>query len=113
MSDCLFCKIVAGEIPADVVYRDENVVAFKDINPQAPVHLLVIPVKHIAKVTEPQAADGEMLSSIYKTIRLLAEKFQLDKGFRIVTNCGDEGGQTVYHLHFHLLGQRKLDWPPG
>lgn len=113
MSDCLFCKIVDKKIPADIVYRDDNVVAFRDINPQAPVHLLVVPVKHIEKLTDTQAADGKMLATIYTTIQKLAKEFKLDNGFRVVTNCGDDGGQTVYHIHFHILGQRQLKWPPG
>lgn len=113
MSDCLFCKIVDGKIPAEVVYRDDQVVAFKDVNPQAPVHLLVIPVKHIEKLTDAQVVDGKMLAAIYTTIQKLAEEFKLDNGFRVVTNCGDDGGQTVYHIHFHILGQRQLKWPPG
>jgi histidine triad (HIT) family protein len=110
---CLFCKIVKGEIPADIVHRDDQVVAFRDISPQAPVHILVIPVKHIASLTEPEASNGEMLSKIFAVIQKIAADMKLDKGFRVVTNCGSDGGQTVDHIHFHVLGKRSLTWPPG
>ncbi|GAB1354560.1 MAG TPA: histidine triad nucleotide-binding protein [Candidatus Rifleibacterium sp.] len=113
MEQCLFCKIVDGKIPAEIVYRDDSVVAFKDINPQAPVHVLVIPVKHVAKLTDPAASDGKMLSQIFATIARLAGELGLEKGFRVVANCGDEAGQTVHHIHFHVLGKRRLNWPPG
>jgi histidine triad (HIT) family protein len=113
MEQCLFCKIVAGKIPAEVVYRDNSVVAFKDINPQAPVHLLVIPVNHIERLTDKGASDGEMLSQIFAVIARLAEDLGLEKGFRVVANCGDDAGQTVPHIHFHVLGKRRLNWPPG
>ncbi|GAB4282813.1 MAG: HIT domain-containing protein [Candidatus Rifleibacteriota bacterium] len=113
MNDCLFCKIIAGKIPAEIVYRGENVVAFKDINPQAPVHILVIPTKHIEKLTDPEANDGRMLSEIFSAIQKIAAENDLEKGFRVVTNCGAEAGQTVFHLHFHVLGKRPLTWPPG
>lgn len=113
MKDCLFCKIAKGEVPASIVYKDKNVVAFKDINPQAPVHILVIPVKHISSLRDDEATNAELLSSIFATIQKLAVKFSLDNGFRVVSNCDVDGGQTVWHLHFHLLGRRKLSWPPG
>ncbi len=113
MVECIFCKIVKGEIPADIIYRDEQVVAFKDLNPQAPFHVLVIPTKHVEKVSDPEAANGEMLSGIFKAIQKLAKDNNLEEGFRVVTNCGEFGGQTVYHIHFHLLGKRQLNWPPG
>jgi histidine triad (HIT) family protein len=113
MSDCLFCKIIEGKIPAEIVYRDEDVVAFKDINPQAPVHLLVIPVKHIDRLTSPEAADGKVLGAVFSAIQKLAKEMQLENGFRVVANCGPEAGQTVYHIHFHVLGKRTLNWPPG
>lgn len=113
MEQCLFCKIVAGKIPAEIVYRDDSVVAFKDINPQAPVHLLVIPVSHVAKLTDPGAADGKMLSQIFAVIAGLATEHGLEEGFRVVANCGDNAGQTVPHIHFHVLGKRRLTWPPG
>lgn len=113
MEQCLFCKIVAGKVPADIVYRDDSVVAFKDINPQAPVHLLVIPVQHVDKLTAEGASDGKMLSQVFSVIARLAHEHGLDKGFRVVSNCGEEAGQTVPHLHFHVLGKRCLHWPPG
>ncbi len=113
MEQCLFCKIVAGKIPAEIVYRDDSVVAFKDINPQAPVHLLVIPAGHVAKLTDPAAADGKMLSQIFAVITRLADEHGLEEGFRVVANCGDDAGQTVPHIHFHVLGKRRLTWPPG
>ncbi|NCB39368.1 MAG: histidine triad nucleotide-binding protein [Erysipelotrichia bacterium] len=113
MEQCLFCKIVAGEIPADVVYHDDSVVAFRDINPQAPVHLLVIPVQHIDRLTSEAASDGKMLSQVFSVIARLAREHGLEKGFRVVSNCGEDAGQTVPHLHFHVLGRRCLHWPPG
>ena len=113
MEQCLFCRIVAGEIPAEIVYRDENAVVFKDINPQAPVHLLVIPVRHIARLTDPEAADGTMLAQVFTVIQKMAADHGLEEGFRVVTNCGENAGQTVQHLHFHILGRRCMSWPPG
>lgn len=108
MENCLFCKIIDGSIPSDIVYRDEHVVAFKDINPQAPVHILVIPTKHIASLAEPEASDGEMLQHVFSVIAKLAKDFDLKNGFRVISNVGEDGGQTVKHLHFHLLGKRKF-----
>jgi len=113
MSDCLFCKIVQGTIPAKIIHRDDQVVAFHDINPQAPVHFLVVPVKHVSNLLEPAAADGAMLSSVYKTVQKLTGESGLQNGFRVVANCGSDGGQTVAHLHFHVLGKRPMAWPPG
>jgi len=113
MEQCLFCKIVAGKIPANIVYRDDDVVAFKDINPQAPVHMLVIPVGHVEKLTDKGASDGKMLAKVFSTIARLADEQGLEKGFRVVANCGDDAGQTVPHIHFHVLGKRRLTWPPG
>lgn len=108
MENCLFCKIINGSIPSDIVYRDEHVVAFKDINPQAPVHILVIPTKHIASLAELEATDGEMLQHVFSVIAKLAKDFDLKNGFRVISNVGEDGGQTVKHLHFHLLGKRKF-----
>ncbi|HNV69409.1 MAG TPA: histidine triad nucleotide-binding protein [Candidatus Ozemobacteraceae bacterium] len=110
---CLFCKIIAGKIPSDTVYRDEHVVAFRDIQPQAPVHVLVVPTTHVAHLQEPDAVSGKILEPVFRTIQKLADQFELDKGFRVVVNCGEEGGQSVAHLHFHLLGRRRMAWPPG
>ncbi|HHT73135.1 MAG TPA: histidine triad nucleotide-binding protein [Firmicutes bacterium] len=111
--DCLFCRIAAGEIPSDIVFENERIVAFRDINPVAPVHILVIPKEHIASMAhlkeEHQALMGEIMTSIQK----LAEQEKLDDGFRVVVNTGRDGGQTVSHLHFHLIGGRGLQWPPG
>lgn len=109
----MFCKIIDGKIPADIVYRDENVIAFKDINPQAPVHLLVIPVQHIDKLTAEGASEPQMLSRVFTVIGRLAVENGLEQGFRVVVNCGENGGQTVGHLHFHVLGKRVMSWPPG
>ena len=111
---CIFCKIVAREIPADIVYEDEQVLAFKDVNPQAPTHCLVIPKRHIQSIAELEDRDNEVLCQCFGAIRKLVSELSLDqKGFRVVANTGDEGGQTVPHLHFHLLGGRQLHWPPG
>lgn len=109
--DCIFCQIARNKIPAEVVYRDEQVVAFRDINPQAPVHLLVIPVRHLADVVEG-AADPELLATLVSCAARLGREF-CSGGFRIVANTGSDGGQTVGHLHFHVLGGRELKWPPG
>lgn len=108
--DCLFCKMVKGEIKPEVVYDDERVLAFKDISPQAPVHILFIPKKHYPNILE---TDSEEIAPIFDAIKKTAKDLGLEEGFRIVNNCGDFGGQTVNHLHFHLLGKRKLKWPPG
>lgn len=111
--DCLFCKIVNGEIPAKRVYEDDLCVAFSDIAPQAPVHLLIVPRRHIASVSEAEAEDKEMLGHLLWVGAKLAEKQNLAKGYRLTINTGDEGGQTVDHLHVHLLGGRAMHWPPG
>ena len=111
--DCLFCKIINGEIKADIVYQDDDVLVFKDINPMAPVHVLVIPKRHIERLTDADATDGKMLEKIFSAVQKVASELGLDEGFRVVSNCGNNGGQTVYHIHFHVLGQRQLNWPPG
>ncbi len=108
MENCLFCKIINGEIPSSIVYKDDDVVAFKDINPQAPVHILVVPRKHIVSAAEKDASDGKMLSAVFSAIAKIAKENKLDNGFRIINNCGADGGQTVPHLHFHILGGRAL-----
>ncbi len=113
MDDCVFCKIARGEIPAKLIHEDEEFVAFPDINPQAPVHVLVIPRKHLADVRQAAAADPGLFGRAYTVLCHLAEKQGLEEGFRIVCNTGDRGGQTVKHLHFHLLGGRFMGWPPG
>jgi len=111
---CIFCEIVNKNIPSNIVYETDDVLAFEDISPQAPVHILIIPKKHIANVLEIESNDGKLLEYLLEAIRVLVAKFDLnERGFRVVTNTGDEGGQTVHHLHFHLLGGRPLSWPPG
>jgi histidine triad (HIT) family protein len=114
MSDCLFCGIVEKKIKGDVLYEDNSVLAFKDINPKAPVHILIIPRKHIATLSDLSRADGEIVGDIFLVAAKLAqEQGVAQKGFRIVVNAGADAGQTVFHLHFHLLGGRHLGWPPG
>jgi histidine triad (HIT) family protein len=113
VADCLFCKIAAKEVDADVVYESERVIGFRDINPKAPTHVLVIPRQHIASVQELSAAHGELLTELFETMSMLAAKSSLDGGFRIVTNSGPDAGQSVPHLHFHLMGGRRMSWPPG
>lgn len=113
MVDCLFCKIAAKEIEADIVHESAEVVAFKDINPAAPVHILVIPKRHIASANDLGEADGEMLLGLFEAATEVVAAAGLDNGHRIVTNVGRDGGQTVDHLHLHVLGGRSLSWPPG
>ena len=110
--DCLFCSIVAGEIPAKKIFEDSVSIAFADIHPQAPTHFLVIPKKHIASLVHAGESDKEMLGHLTLVAAELAKK-SLSKGFRIVVNTGAEGGQTVDHLHLHVLGGRPMHWPPG
>ncbi|MHB1455434.1 MAG: histidine triad nucleotide-binding protein [Armatimonadota bacterium] len=114
MSGCVFCKIISGEIPAKKAYEDESILAFYDVNPAAPVHLLVIPKKHIGSVEGIGSADHRTVYQILCVInRLAAETGVSDSGYRIVINNGPDGGQSVPHLHFHLLGGRSMSWPPG
>jgi histidine triad (HIT) family protein len=110
---CLFCKIVAGEIPSKKVFEDDLTYAFRDINPQAPTHVLVVPRKHIASLAETSAEDQEMLGYLQLVAARIAKSEGLSKGFRTVINTGPDGGQTVDHLHVHLLGGRAMMWPPG
>ena len=112
-ADCLFCRIAAGEIPATFVHRDETVVAFRDLNPQAPTHVLVVPVRHIVSAAALTDADGPMLGRLFAVAADIARAEGLDNGFRLVANSGPDGGQTVAHLHMHLLGGRDMAWPPG
>jgi histidine triad (HIT) family protein len=111
--NCLFCKLVAGEIPSDRVHEDDEVVAFRDINPQAPTHVLAIPRRHIADARALTEGDGPLLGRLFAVLRDIAEHEGLDTGYRIVTNVGPDAGQTVFHLHLHLLGGRPMSWPPG
>ena len=113
-SECLFCRIRDGEIPADIIYREDGVLAFRDIDPQAPVHVLIIPEKHIACLDEAGEPDDELLGRICRTAALLARRESIEpSGYRLVANNGPDAGQAVDHLHFHLLGGRSLGWPPG
>lgn len=112
--DCVFCKIIKKEIPAKVVYEDDQVIAFHDANPQAPIHLLIVPKEHIASILDIDEENSEVLKDIFRVAQNIAKENNIDKkGFRLVVNTGEEGGQTVHHLHFHLLGGRFLTWPPG
>ncbi|QCX32411.1 histidine triad nucleotide-binding protein [Caloramator sp. E03] len=112
--NCIFCKIVEGTIPSQKVYEDEKVVGFKDISPVAPVHIIIIPKHHIESVMEVDENNADIVSHIILVAKKIAKELGIsEKGFRIVNNCGKEGGQTVPHLHFHLLGGRDMQWPPG
>ena len=114
MNDCLFCKIVKNQIPATKVHEDEHTVAFKDIHPQAPTHLLVIPKEHVAAVHEYQAGEFEALTKIFETVAAVVKNNGLDeKGYRLVVNSGEIAGQAVHHLHVHILSGREMHWPPG
>ncbi len=113
-SDCLFCKILAGDIPADIVYESDTAIAFRDINPQAPTHVLIIPRKHIATINDIEATDQAIVGSLYSVAREIATAEGIaDEGYRAVMNCNAAAGQTVFHIHLHLLGGREMGWPPG
>lgn len=113
-ADCLFCKIVAGDIPAEIVYESDTALAFRDINPQAPTHVLVIPRQHIATINDIQDDDQALVGSLYSAAREIAAAEGIaDAGFRAVMNCNAAAGQTVFHIHLHLLGGRPMSWPPG
>ena len=111
--DCIFCKIACGDIPATKVYEDETVVAFNDLEPQAPTHILIIPKMHIASADEINEANSAVVAHIFEVAAKIAKEKGLSNGYRIVNNCGADGGQTVKHLHFHLLGGRQFGWPAG
>ena len=115
MDDTIFSKIIRKEIPADIVFESENILAFKDINPQAPIHILIIPKIEIPRVTDLDMKEhGNLITEIFDVANKLAKKFQISEdGFRLVFNCGSNGGQEVEHLHLHLLGGRQMKWPPG
>jgi histidine triad (HIT) family protein len=113
MSDCLFCKIGAKELDSQIVHETENTIAFKDINPGAPTHVLVIPKRHIVSAAELTKSDGDLLGEMFEAMAEIAKQAGNDGGFRIVTNVGPDAGQSVHHLHFHVLGGRALGWPPG
>lgn len=109
MNDCLFCKIIKKQIPSNTLYEDEEIIAFEDINPAAPIHTLVIPKKHIEKITDLNVEDEAVVGKIYSVINKIAKQQGIyEKGFRVIVNCGEDGGQEVKHLHFHLLGGKKL-----
>ncbi len=111
--DCIFCKIACGDIPATKVYEDETVVAFNDLEPQAPTHILIIPKMHIASADEINEANSAVVAHIFEVAAKIAKEKGLSNGYRIVNNCGADGGQTVKHLHFHLMGGRQFGWPAG
>ncbi len=112
--DCLFCKFVSGELDTDVVLETDKVLAFRDINPQAPTHILIIPRKHIATINDLTASDAEEIGNLYLVAKELAKAEGFEEvGYRVVMNCNAAAGQTVFHLHLHLLGGRLFDWPPG
>ena len=114
MDNCLFCKIIIGEIPADIVYENEKILAFRDINPQAPVHSLIIPKIHISTLNDLKVEHTDLVGQLITTASELAKKEGVaDAGYRLGFNCNLAGGQTVFHIHLHLLGGRKFDWPPG
>lgn len=111
MTDCIFCKMVEGLIKPDVVYENDNILAFKDLHPQAPTHLLIIPKQHVATLDELQ--DQALAGELFLTPAKIAKQLNLENGYRTVINCKKDGGQEVYHLHLHLLAGRRLHWPPG
>lgn len=111
--DCIFCKIVNGEIPSNKVYEDDKVLAFYDLEPQAPEHILIIPKQHIASAADITCENSSVIAHIFEVAAIIAKEKGLDTGFRIVNNCGDSAGQTVKHIHFHLMGGRDFGWPAG
>ena len=114
MTDCLFCRIAAGQIPAQIVFEDDAVVAFRDIHPQAPTHILVIPRQHITTLNDLEGSHADLVGRLVLTGQRLARAEGIaDSGYRVLMNCNDDGGQTVYHIHLHLLGGRGMRWPPG
>ena len=114
MADCLFCRIVAGEIPANIVFQDDTVVAFKDMTPQAPMHVLVIPRRHISSVNDLTTADDGLVGRVVRTAAAIAQEHGYGAGgYRTVINCNADAGQTVFHIHVHLLAGRAMKWPPG
>lgn len=111
---CLFCKIAAKEIPAKILYEEKHIIAFHDVKPQAPHHVLIIPRKHIATINDIQFEDNELIGDMMLVAKKLAADLKIaDAGYRVIMNCNQDGGQAVYHIHFHLLGGRQMGWPPG
>lgn len=114
MADCLFCKVVAGDVPARIIYEDDRVVAFRDIKPQAPLHVLIVPRQHIATLNDLTEADDPLVGELLRRAAVIAREHGVaDRGYRTVFNCQAEAGQTVFHIHLHVLGGRALTWPPG
>ncbi|MCW9014280.1 MAG: histidine triad nucleotide-binding protein [Gammaproteobacteria bacterium] len=114
MTDCIFCKIIAGEIPGDIIYQDDDVLAFRDLNPQAPTHALVIPKKHISTINDIQSDDAELVGKMFLAAQKIAKDDGIaEPGYRTVMNCNSGAGQTVFHIHLHVLGGRAMSWPPG
>jgi histidine triad (HIT) family protein len=114
MADCLFCRIIAGQIPGAIVYQDDRLVAFKDINPQAPMHVLIVPRRHIASLNELSSGDDALVGEMIRRAAALAKEHgHADRGYRTVFNCNADAGQTVFHIHLHVLGGRTFTWPPG
>lgn len=114
MEDCIFCKIVSGEIPAKKLYEDDKVIAFEDLTPKAPVHILIIPKKHLATSLEAKEGDKGLMGHLFLAANKLAQERGIDRsGFRLVVNCNEDAGQSIFHLHFHLMGGRCMKWPPG
>ena len=112
--DCLFCRILWGDIPAEIIHESDTAIAFRDINPQAPTHVLIIPRRHIATINDLEPGDEPVIGSLYLAAKqIAAEEGLADDGYRVVMNCNEGAGQSVFHLHLHLLGGRRLDWPPG
>ena len=111
--DCIFCKIANGEIKSKIEYEDDKILVFHDLSPQAPIHLLVIPRDHIQSLDYINDSNCEVISHIFKKIPQIVKKFKIENGYRLVSNCGESAGQTVKHLHFHILGGRNMAWPPG
>lgn len=112
--DCLFCRIVDGDIPAEIIHESESTIAFRDITPQAPTHVLIIPRRHISTMNDLSTGDEELVGSLYLAAKEVAQQEGLaDDGYRVVMNCGEGAGQSVFHIHLHLLGGRLLNWPPG
>ncbi len=113
MNDCLFCKIIKGEIPSNKIYENEFVYAFSDIDPQAPFHAIIVPKLHISSTDEICAENSHYIAKIFEAVAAIKTQQNLENGYRVVNNCGKDGGQTVGHIHFHLLARRNLAWPPG
>ena len=113
-TDCLFCKIVDGDLPADIVYENDSLIAFRDIDPKAPTHILLIPRRHIATMNDLQGDDKGLAGELFVTAtELAADEGLADEGYRVIMNCNEAAGQSVFHIHLHLMGGRKMTWPPG